>query len=396
LETQFINLSLLLGEITFLANQFICFYHFFWEEWRVIWVLTAGFGDGHNSAAKSVAEALLRKAPGEAVLAFDLLAAVHPLIMTAAQAGYRFTITHCPSLWRAAYGWFASPSMGSCGHWLPTLTAALDARLERERPRLIISTYPLYSSLLDHLRKQGRTVPPLVTVVTDSITVHPSWTAAPSDLVCVADEETHRAVAKLGVPETSIHITGFPVCLSFMDHVPSDHVGTRILYMPSTPPSHVGATLDALFPVLRNGARLTLQTGRHAPALYQTIRRFMDAHPDAPVDVIGWTNQLPRYLQTHDIVICKAGGAILHEALAARIPAIIDYVVPGQEEGNAELLLTHHCAVRSHSPQETAQHLQRLLDNHRALAISMRSNMRPLSAPDAALRVADLALKLAT
>ncbi len=360
----------------------------------MIWVLTAGFGDGHNSAAKSVAEAFSKKAPGEAVLVFDLLAAVHPLIMTAAQAGYRFTITHCPSVWRAAYGWFASPTMGDCGRWLPTLTAALDARLDRERPRLIVSTYPLYSSLLDHLRKQGRDVPPLVTVITDSISVHPSWTASQSDLVCVADEETQRSVKQLGVCEASIHITGFPVRLSFMEQVSRDHEGTRILYMPSTPPAHVGATLESLLPLLQHGTRLTLQTGRHAAALYQTIRRFMDAHPDAPVDVIGWTDQLPRYLQTHDIVICKAGGAILHEALAARIPAIIDYVVPGQEEGNAELLLNHHCAVRSHSPQETAQLLQRLLDNHLALATSMRSNMRPLSAPDAALQVADLALSL--
>jgi len=44
-------------------------------------------------------------------------------------------------------------------------------------------------------------------------------------------------------------------------------------------------------------------------------------------------------------VICKAGGAILHEVLAAHIPAVIDYVVPGQEEGNAELLLRHECAA---------------------------------------------------
>lgn len=360
----------------------------------MIWVLTAGFGDGHNSAAKSVAEALSMKAPGETVRCFDLLADVHPFIMTAAQAGYRFTITHCPSVWRVAYGWFASPTMGDCARWLPTLTAALDARLERERPRLIVSTYPIYSSLLDHLSKQGRTLPPIVTVITDSISVHPSWTSAPSDLVCVADEETHRAVLDLGVRQSSIHITGFPVRLSFMMEASRYHEGTRILYMPSTPPGHVGATLNAVLPMLRQGTRLTLQTGRHAPALYQTIRRFMDSHPAAPVDVIGWTDQLPRYLQTHDILICKAGGAILHEALAARIPAIIDYVVPGQEEGNAELLLTHHCAVRSRSPEETARALQQLLDNHLALATSMRSNMRPLSVPDAALRVADLALSV--
>jgi hypothetical protein len=75
------------------------------------------------------------------------------------------------------------------------------------------------------------------------------------------------------------------------------------------------------------------------------------------------SDPIPHLLQTHDVVICKAGGAILHEVLAAKIPAVIDYVVPGQEEGNAELLLRHDCALRSHTPQETGDCVRRLLEN---------------------------------
>lgn len=361
----------------------------------MIWVLTAGFGDGHNSAARSAAAALERLAPGEKVLSFDLLKDVHPLIFQASQRGYRFLITHLPGLWKLAYDAFARPSMAGSTRWMATITAALDARLEREQPRLIVSTYPLYSGLLEHLRRQGRPIPPLVTVVTDSITVHPSWLMGSSDLLCVADEETRLSVRKLGVDDAKVRVTGFPVSLAFVDEVSRTSEAPRVLYMPSTPSPHVAATLEALLPVLNQGVRLTLQTGRNAPAYYQAIRRFLDAHPQAPVDVIGWTDQIPRLLQTHDVLICKAGGAILHEALAARIPAIIDYVVPGQEEGNAQLLLDHACGLRSRTPQETAQHLQRLLDNDLALAKTMRANMQPLSVPDAALRVAELALALA-
>ncbi len=50
---------------------------------------------------------------------------------------------------------------------------------------------------------------------------------------------------------------------------------------------------------------------------------------------IGWTDRIPTLLQTHHCVISKAGGAAVQEAMAARCPLLIDYIVPGQEEGNA-------------------------------------------------------------
>ena len=156
----------------------------------MIWVLTSGFGDGHNSAARSVADALRRSRPDETIVVSDLLMDVHPLVSTVLQSGYRFVITRFPWLWRLAYGWFARPSLGNSARWLLTITAALDARLERDSPSVIVSTYPLYSGLLAFLKSKGRPVPPLITVITDSITVHPSWTMAPSDLICVADDET--------------------------------------------------------------------------------------------------------------------------------------------------------------------------------------------------------------
>ncbi len=104
--------------------------------------------------------------------------------------------------------------------------------------------------------------------------------------------------------------------------------------------------------------------------------------------MLGWTPEIPRLLQTHDLVICKAGGAILHEALAARSPAIIDYIVPGQEEGNAELLTKHDCGVVTRSPAETGLQAARLLANDAAEARRMKDNTRPHSMPDASLQIA--------
>jgi processive 1,2-diacylglycerol beta-glucosyltransferase len=152
--------------------------------------------------------------------------------------------------------------------------------------------------------------------------------------------------------------------------------------------------LEALRALLNTGVKLTLPVGKHASRLYHVVHRFLDSLPGADIEVLGWTNRIPELLQTHDFVICKAGGAILHEALAATCPAIIDYVVPGQEEGNARLLTMHECGVTTASPRETGAQAARLVANACAEARRMKANMRAHSVPDAALKIARHVLSL--
>ena len=53
---------------------------------------------------------------------------------------------------------------------------------------------------------------------------------------------------------------------------------------------------------------------------------------------------------THHVVVSKAGGATTQEAVAARCPMIVNQVVPGQEEGNCELLLRHGAGALATTP----------------------------------------------
>lgn len=363
----------------------------------MILVLTAGFGDGHNSAAAATAEAFRHLCPGEQVRVCDLVSEVLPRLSDVLKGLYQQAITHAPSAWRFVYRLLERSELDpDRSPWLVPLVHGLQDRLATDRPRLLVSTYPLHAALLEVLRRQGRPLPPLVTVITDSISVHRVWTREPSDLFCVADEETRTVVARHGVPEAKIRVTGFPVSLRFAEPPPpAPPPGPgRILYLPSTPARHVAATLRALTPLLRDGVRLTLPVGKHRARLYHVLRRFTDAWPDAPLEALGWTDRMPELLRSHDVVICKAGGAILHEVLAARIPAVIDYVVPGQEEGNAEMLLSRDGALRSHRPAETAEAVRRILAEGGRLGDAMRERLRPISVPDAALHTARAALDL--
>ncbi|MDB6137794.1 MAG: Processive 1,2-diacylglycerol beta-glucosyltransferase [Verrucomicrobiaceae bacterium] len=331
----------------------------------------------------------------------DLVSEVHPLLAGGLKSAYQVAIIRFPALWRACYDLLAKPEVGSSSvRYLEPLLSAMTTRLERDRPRAIVSTYPLYAGLVQALKRRGVLVPPLITVITDSVSVHPIWMSAPSDLYLVADPETREVVVRrFHIPEGKVKVTGFPVSLDFMRSPPAPcaaaGAGHRILYFPSTTAGHVARTLRALRPQLLDGVHLTMPVGKHGSRLYHATRRFADENPGAHFELIGWTNRIPQLLQTHDVLITKAGGAILHEVLAARIPPVIDYVVPGQEEGNAAMLLDHQCGLRSHSPEETAACIRQLLENQAALAATMRENMRALSLPDAAVRAADAVLAAA-
>ncbi len=358
----------------------------------MILLLTAGFGDGHNTAARNVAAGLNQIAPQEETRILDLCDVAHPHLSPLLKINYQMLITRAPKLWGRVFAHTAKMDFKGSGgvDILAGLRRALRELLQRDRPQVIISTYPVYSKIIETLRTEGLAVPPLFTVVTDSISIHPVWMLAPSDRYFVADEDSRRALSALGAEPGKIFATGFPVHLDFSQTAPSmaELPQGRIIYLPSTCVDHVAATLESLRPLLVAGTHLTLPVGKHASRLYHTLRRFTDSLPGASIEVLGWTNQIPRILQTHDLVICKAGGAILHEALAARCPAIIDFIVPGQEEGNAELLVKHDCGVVTKTPKETGIQAARLLANNRAEAKRMKTNTLPLSEPEASLKIA--------
>ena len=110
---------------------------FFSTHARVIWVLTAGFGDGHNTAARSVAEALCQRLPSEDVAVSDLIEDAHPALAGLLQRAYQVAIIRFPWLWRLAYAQLAKPGINHSAEWFqPTLRVLEQRRLSQTCGRL--------------------------------------------------------------------------------------------------------------------------------------------------------------------------------------------------------------------------------------------------------------------
>ena len=357
-------------------------------------ILTAGFGEGHNSAARSIAEALLQESKGECqATVVDLFEDAAPISGAFYKWCYRQMINHLPNLW--AWLFELTKKGNFAAMWWDRfigVRAAMAARLHQHHPQVVVFTYPTYSYVLTSLKSDPAVPQPqrVFLAVTDSITIHPIWLHGAVDRVYVTDEFS-QSIAQQGLRcAADVEVSGFPVAPAFASFPPrSPRPSThplRVLYFATTAKSHVRPTLRGLLQNLPPHASLTVIMGKHDKRLRSEVEQIAQEYPLAKITLIAWTREVPQLLMAHDIVISKAGGATVHECFAAGVPVITNYIIPGQEEGNAELLERLGCGCRCLVPSETGLLLVAMMADGRLDAMSQA--MAKHRRPNGALRIA--------
>lgn len=323
-----------------------------------ILIVTAAFGEGHNSAARNLGLAL--DAAGAVTRIGDPCLLGAPRLTDLVSRGYRFVTTRLPQLWAWIYQ--STDRCDFSNQRSPVLCwpeRALAGLIDEFQPAAVVSTYPLYPYFMPRIRADL----PVFTVVTDSIEINSAWLRAPGNWWLVTDSATREAMVRKGLTTERVIDTGFPVHPVFSQLQPVDAADAcapfRILYFPTAQLSllrrHARDVLNT-----SPAVRLTIVMGRNVRRLYPQAREIKDQYPGR-VRLIGWTRRVPQLLNQHHLVIGKAGGATVHEAIAARCPMLIHHLVPGQEEGNLRLLESIGAGTLADSPGELGRQLSTLL-----------------------------------
>ena len=105
-----------------------------------------------------------------------------------------------------------------------------------------------------------------------------------------------------------------------------------------------------------------------------------------PVRIFGFIDNMGEAMAVADLVVAKAGGMTLAEALGQGVPLILYHAIPGQEWWNARYVSQQGAAVIAHRPHDVAELIRRCLDEPAYLA-SMRRAAQRLSRPDAAAAI---------
>jgi processive 1,2-diacylglycerol beta-glucosyltransferase len=199
--------------------------------------------------------------------------------------------------------------------------------MRRERPNVVVSVLPAVNGLL------AQVAPRIEVVLTDWADVHRFWAArgvahytAPSD---VARDD----LIGFGVSRRAIDVIGIPVRREFA--TPLSNGGGQ-----GRPKIVVMVGAEGSPRALRNIAALA-HSGMPAEVVVVCGRshRLRRAMAKLPVTALGYVEDIADLMRSADLLVTKAGGVTLAEALCCQVPVVVHDVVPGQEAGNLEFVL---------------------------------------------------------
>ncbi|MGH7392978.1 MAG: MGDG synthase family glycosyltransferase [Candidatus Rokuibacteriota bacterium] len=361
-------------------------------------ILTASYGSGHNIAARSLAAAF--GGAGAAVRVVDHFRdLVHPAFERATRALYHATLRRVALAWGAAYGladWMTSDSPLAFG--MTRLGAPRLARLlAAETPDVVVSVHATPAVVMTALARRGVRVPPHTTVVTDFV-AHSQWIAPGVERYCVAaDEVKHEFIAR-GIPPGRVIVTGLPLRPEF-DEAGDRATAREALGLDPRRPvvlAMAGAhgALGRLSDVTRALTRVAVPlqglvvAGRDA-ALETRLGRLAAG---SPVRVVGHAANVRQLMAAADLLVTKAGGMTLAEAMAAGLPVVAYGSLPGQERRNERFASRCGVALVARSRRDLDRALERALTEPRLLE-RLRRPMRRLYRPGASRRVVSAVLE---
>jgi Glycosyltransferase family 28 C-terminal domain len=309
-------------------------------------------GGGHRAAASALKLVMERQQKPFEVCLVNLQEVLDEIDVVRKLTGLRLQDLYNLMLKK---GWtLGSPQLAAVMHFVIRIfhkrqVALLEGFWRRSRPDMVVSLVPnLDRALFESLR---RTLPgvPMVTILTDLADYPPHFWIERQDQYIVAGTEKAAAQARaMGyAAEKVARVSGMILNPRFYEIEPLSAERraaerARLGFDPALP---VGLVLFG-----GQGAAVMVEIARRLPERQlllicghnQKLEAKLRAmrHP-AAVFVEGFTKEVPRYMQLADYFIGKPGPGSISEAVAMRLPVIVErnaWTLP-QERYNAEWVL---------------------------------------------------------
>jgi UDP-N-acetylglucosamine:LPS N-acetylglucosamine transferase len=304
----------------------------------------------------------------------DFFAYAMPGASEAVYRAFSLLVTYGGGLYNTVYRRTADAGADRVPVYALPLQERLERLLSRRQPDAVLATHPVCVQLTARFREKTGSALPLIACITD-LTAHSEWLSDQVDCYLVGCHALARELADKGVAREKILVTGIPVRAAFH---PGERRGggepRRLLVMggglglmPRSDSFYQG--LNAL-----SGVETTILAGRNE----KLRRRLAGQYPH--IEVVGFTDQVPRYMAQADLLLSKPGGITLFEAISSGVPMLAWEPFLQQERLNARFLLQAGIGQVAHRGTEDCLNaIHGLLYSDAALA-RMRENMAALRA----------------
>jgi 1,2-diacylglycerol 3-beta-galactosyltransferase len=368
-------------------------------------ILTADYGYGHRSAANAIAAAMQetygKNCRVEIVNPMDDPRA--PAFLRDGVNGYDKIVRIAPDLYKLGYQ-VGDTRVGSDlvrNSLTLMLFNTLRKIIRQKQPDVIVCPYPSYQEILTAIFDIEKYHIPVVTVVTDLATVNRLWFHPGADLCLVPTQTVYDLAVKAGLPSEKVKIVGIPVRPELIKGN-QDRTAIRksmgwredlftVLAIGSKRVEHLYDALDIL-----NHSGFPLQLIIAAGGDEEFYQHCQETDWHAETHIYNFVSEMGTFMRASDCVLGKAGGLTVSEALACGLPLILVDVIPGQETGNADYVVSGNAGVLASNSTDVLEAMCHWLEKDRLHYREQANNARQLGRPQAAYDIAKLSWALAT
>jgi len=310
-----------------------------WGESTVrILIFTAKIGGGHEALSHALEHELVAEANDVTVV--DGLRILSPMMSFIVRWGYIVQLKWLP--------WTIGPLFIFKTH--PRVAPRLRTfygtmygwRLRRVMDKvdadLIVSTYPLLTIVLDHLKRRDTVSAPIVTVIAD-YGAHNLWIGPTTDDHLVSSFASAELVRDSGGHAS---VVVMPISKSFetapdkatarAHHALPDGAFVALVVGGAW---GVGDIEKTVAKVAESGCYPLVIAGNNKALKERLERRFPDPNS---ARIIGWTAEMPSLMAASDCLVQNAGGMTCHEAAAVGLPILFYRPIPGHGAFNAKIM----------------------------------------------------------
>lgn len=360
-------------------------------------ILSCSTGEGHNSAAFAVEEALASR--GAACVLADPVSFGSERAKKVVASTYNNIIKKVPAAFGMLYkagNWYSSTSLPSPIYYANSLYAKnLCAYIEEQGFDLVVCTHLYAMEAMTAIHTKGLTSVPCYGVLTD-YTCIPFFSDTKLTGYFIPHEELKEEIVRGGIPAGRTFCTGIPVSPRFnqemtrqeaRNYLVIDRDKTVILVMTGgVGCGHVSELCGKLLQKADARTCIYVLCGRNSDMKEQIDREYGG---DDRVQTVTFTKKVNLYMKAADVLITKPGGISSSEAAAVGIPLVLAMGIPGCETKNAAFFAEHGMAVNAASLAEAANAAWYLVENGAAAEQMIRMQKQTIHA-DAAERIADI------
>ncbi len=357
-------------------------------------ILAATTGGGHMRAADALKEYILSQDENAEIKIEDVIEYISPFVNKAVTGGYVYMAKNTPTMYGTFYKSIDDEN-SPVNRTVEMVTVSFKKRLmpliEEFKPDIIVTTHSLATELYASLKKLLGLKIPIISILTD-FAIHQTYIYEGVDAYVVSSRKMVDDLVSRGVERVRVYPYGIPVKQEFYKEIDRLTAFESEGLDPELPTILIMAGSFGVTDILKiyhkivkspEDFQIIVITGKNEK-LYDNFERYLKRitikntlaeineiiKPNSkkrrrivskPTKLLYFTNEVEKYMHMADLIVTKPGGLTVTEAISVGLPMAIFKAIPGQEEQNADFLVSKNMAVRLEKDKTCTTMITRLL-----------------------------------